>query len=380
MSLTELVIGPLAAVSPSTYGRLRSWKTGKECALRLACSGTKPLLAPSAASKIGDVVHEVMEEASQDMERSDAEALWEEKSRLMDALLASDWVTKGLVPLSSTARGYTLKRLMTLRLACNLNAARGERQPSERSPAGSSVIKERSIKSPDGLIRGKVDLVMQRAGGWHLVDYKSGSVAEDDSGEGLQVKESYELQLLLYAALLQEAEGIAITSAVLKTLDGKEHVVSVDLAKAAAVAEEARGLLSQFNQHIQQCSDPLLDLAMPMPASPQEQTYGCAACSLRPACNAYLSVDKKATEGTFWPRDLIGSVAKMEKTDGKVRLTLSGTDGDVSMAKTVILNASLERHPHLEGLLPGMRLGIFDLAACRAILCDGPRTCVYRLP
>jgi hypothetical protein len=379
VSLIELVVRPLAAVSPSTYGRLRSWKVGKECALRLACSSTKPLLAPSAASKIGDIVHEVMEEAFQEMKRSDAEALWDEKSRRMDALLASDWVTRGLVPLSSTARGYTLKRLMSLRLACNLNQTRVERQPDERPPAGLAAIKERLIKSPDGQIRGKVDLVMHRAGGWHLVDYKSGTVAEDDSGEGLQVKKSYELQLLLYAALLQEAEGIAITSAALKTLDGKEHVVSVDVAGAEAVAAEARGLLLQFNQHLQQCSNPLLDLATPMAASPQDETYGCVGCSFRPACQAYISAEKKATEGGFWPRDLFGTVASIEEAGAKLRLTLRGLNGDVSVKKIVTLNASLERHPHLEGLQVGMRVGIFDLAPCRAILSDGPQTCFYRL-
>ncbi len=370
---------PLSAVSPSTYDRLRSWKAGKECALRLAWSHNTPMLAPSAAAKVGDIFHEVMEAAKSRLSREQAESLWDEKSRKVDLSLSAHWVSKGLAPLSATASGYTLKRLMTLRRVCSASQHRSERREGGESQSFSSPIREKFITSPDALIRGKVDLVVERADGWHLIDYKSGAVSEDDSSGAHQLKESYELQLLMYAALLKEAEGIEIKSACLSTLDGKEHYLSVDLGKAERVAAEARRLLLEFNQLVEDSSGEPQSLAKPLPTSREEMVFGCSACLFRPQCKAYISVEKESGDGNFWPRDVIGVVAEIKQSSDRYLVSVIQKVGDVESQKVVNLSGASGRHPSLEGLQVGMRIGIFDLAASRTMLIDVPRTCAYRM-
>jgi hypothetical protein len=373
---------PLSAVSPSTYNRLRAWKRGKDCALCIARTSNKAdkaLLAPTAASKVGDIFHEVMEEAEPGMDRAAAEALWEEKSRKIEAPLASNWITSGLVPLSSTAGGFTLKRLMALRRACSPPHSAKACGQANSAPSFSAPIKEKLITSPDGLIRGKVDLVVQRTDGWHLIDYKSGAVAEEETDEGYQLKESYQLQLLIYAALLKEAKDIEIKTASLSTLDGKDHYLHMDLGKAAEVAAEARELLLEFNRLVEESKHAPQRLAVPLAANREQQVFGCSACAFRPQCEAYLSVEKQAGDGSFWPRDVVGVVVEMNAREERLLVTIEQTPNRGESRKTVNLSASYGRHPNLEGLQVGMRVGVFDLAACRTVLSDGPRTCVYRL-
>ena len=383
MSTTQSALRPLPAVSPSTYNRLKAWKNGKDCALciaRTSDKADKDLLAPTAASKVGDIFHEVMEKAEPGMDRTAAEALWEEKSRKVESSLASDWTARGLIPLSSTASRFTLKRLMALRRACNLPHRPKVRGQGNSTPSFTAAIKEEFITAPDGLIRGKVDLVVQRADGWHLIDYKSGAVAEEETDEGYQLKESYELQLLIYAALLKEAKDIEIKTASLSTLDGKDHYLNMDLGKAAEVAAEARELLLEFNRLVEECKHEPQTLAAPLAGNREQQVFGCSACAFRPQCEAYLSVEKQSGDGNFWPRDLVGLVVEINERLGRLSVTVEQEANNPGSRKTVNLSASFDRHPNLEGVRVGVCVGIFDLASCRTILTEGPRTCIYTYP
>jgi hypothetical protein len=382
VSTTQPELRPLQAVSPSTYNRLKAWKKGKDCALCIARTSDKTdkdLLAPTPASKVGDIFHEVMEKAEPGMDRIAAEALWEQKSHKIESSLASDWTTKGLIPLSSTASRFTLKRLMALRRACNPPHRPKVRGQGNSAPSFSAPIKEEFITAPDGLIRGKVDLVVERADGWHLIDYKSGAVAEEETDEGYQIKESYELQLLIYAALLKEAKDIKIKTASLSTLDGKDHYLHMDLAKAAEVAAEARELLLEFNRLVEESKHEPQWLAAPLAGNREQQVFGCSACAFRPQCEAYLSVEKQTGEGSFWPRDVVGVAVELNERQERLLVTIEQTANGVASRKTINLTSSFDRHPNLEGLQVGMLVGVFDLASCRTMLSDGPRTCVYRL-
>jgi len=371
--------GSLPSVSPSTYGRLKAWKEGKACALQLLWAGEPPL-APVPSAKLGDVVHLVMEAAPSLVDEESVANFWEDKCREVDDRLRANWVTRGLVPLALKTKGYELRKLMALRLAASLpTSSHGLSKASGAGQAAcaSIAIREEALVSLDGKLRGRVDLVEHRTEGWVLVDFKSGEVLEDDEEGSPRIKGSYEFQILLYAALLLEAKGIEICSGVLKTLDGREHQIPVNRTKAEGAAQEARQLLEEFNSH---CGGGnASSLAAPMPSSWENHVFGCSGCLFRPSCTAYIVASKPSVKGTSWPRDVIGTVVAASSSRGSKRIDMCRDGETEGRTVSVLLNDSVYRHPILDDVRAGDRIGIFDLAQGRTIFAEGPRTCIYKI-
>jgi hypothetical protein len=242
------------------------------------------------------------------------------------------------------------------------------------------------MQSGDGLIKGKPDLVEKRNGKWVLLDYKSGSVHEEDEESGRQqIKDDYRLQLQLYAYLIREAKGICVSKALLRTLDGVEHEVAVDEASVQLAGTEARLLLSEFNSGVKGHEDPF-DLAKPMPNIRDQKIFGCAGCQFRPLCPSYRDFEKTVGSGERWPNDAWGEVISMERMDGKVKVRIQnqnrviGPSGAVSNPELEVnLKDSTDRHPNLEGIEKGAYIRVYDYLMFRMSACgeDGPRTCVY---
>lgn len=341
------------------------------------------MLAPNPAAKLGEIVHELMKMAPSGQPGTDAGTLWESARAIVEQELRGHWPSWGLVPLSQKVRGYELKRQMTLRSITKI-LARREGPPSP-SAASVQVLREVDLKSSDGTLKGRIDLAEARPKGWVLTDFKSGEVLEDDGEEGMQIKESYGLQLLLYACLLKEVKGITINQAVLKTLDGKEYPVDLDEARVSQAGIEARQLLQELNSHIQANPSPEL-LCVPMPSSRARGVFGCAGCQFRPACKCYEKTNKTAALGEFWPRDAWGSVISVKRLAGRVELKIQN-DNDVrdehGQRMNAVLRVSLEdhekRHPALTNIGQGKVVKVYDYIKSQfsGIANDGPRTCVY---
>ena len=361
----------LESVSPSRYGRLRAWSQGLACPLQILWAG-EPLLAPSPAPKLGDVVHAVMEKVHGNLDEEGVEGLWERELEKLEEKLASSWVTKGLVPLESTLKGYDARRIMAIRMAKDSFQLRSGKR---KAPSNSAeVLKEEALQSSDGILVGKVDLVVKQGNEWTIIDYKTGAIFEKDESDELVIKEDYELQMLLYSALLKEARGIEATSALLKPLDGKTQRVGISKDQVASIANEARRLLAEFNALVGSVED-MQQLALPMPKKPSARSYGCSGCQYRPSCYAYLEAEKSNGPDAVWPNDLIGTVESVAARNGLMFVTLRAAAQET---KTVQLQDSGDRHPNLRDLEVGDRVGIFDVARCRLVLADGPRTCLYK--
>ena len=375
----------LDTVSPSLYGNLKLWKDGRFCPLQLLWRG-KPLLAPYPAARLGDIVHKLMDKAHLAQSRSDLDKLWENASAEVENELCAHWTTRSLVPLSRKTKGYELKRQMTLRRVYKILDGRKDSAETSANPV--KVLREKLIESKDGTLKGRVDLAEERPGGWVLTDFKSGELLEDDGDEKMRVKESYELQLLLYAHLFKEAKGITIKKAVLKTLDGKEYPVELNERSVNQAGTEARQLLQDLNNHIQEDSLPQ-DLCVPMPISCEEGVFGCAGCLFRPACKGYREEKKSVTPGKPWPRDAWGRIMSIKRSGGRVELEIQNNN-DVRDEQghriEGILHVNLEdsttRHPALDDLQEGHSIEIYEYLRCRSrgVAQDGARTCVYRSP
>lgn len=375
--------GRLDTVTPSRYGALRAWKDGRTCALQLLWRGRAPL-APYPAAKLGDVVHRMLDRLPYGASKEEAELAWKEALEHTESLLGNDWVTRGLLPLERTVRRYALKRILSIRSVLPSGSAGPAVAAGEGPP---SDLREEDLLSEDGVLKGRADLIEQRDGEWVLVDYKSGSIHEDDEESGGQrIKDEYALQLRLYAHLIQEAKGIKVSKALLRTLDGVEHEVAVDEASVQEAGREARALLGEFNAEVQRHETPF-DLARPMPSSRETGVFGCAGCLFRSLCPAYLGCEKPCDSGERWPTDAWGKVTSMERKDGTVTIRIRNEnhlldqDGNVrNVEVTMSLKDSAERHPELDGLQVGSEVQVYDYIASRfgTSGSDGPRTCVYQ--
>lgn len=363
----------LDTVAPSTFSKLKAWKAGTACALKLLWAGDPPL-APQAAAKLGDVIHNVMEAAGSNLDRDAAIRLWNQKSMEVDTKLHDNPVTRGLSPLSRSLRNYEVRRLMTIRMVCSLQGVSPSAGRATRVDRN-YPLKEKPLQSLDGLIRGKIDLVEHRADGWVLVDYKSGDVTELDDDGSSHIKESYKVQLLLYAALLKEAQNITVQKAVLKTLDGDEHEVEIDSSRADEVACEARQLLNEFNSGVIG-SEPER-LGLPLPADRANHAFGCFDCLYRPKCPAYKAAKRISTDEKPWPRDAIGTVDEIIQNPQKTRVIIRSPDEPRQVI--VDFSHSTDRHSLLGAIKSSDSIGIFDYVRGRAANYDGSRTCIYRM-
>jgi len=366
----------MESVSPSGYGSLRLWKEGKMCALQLLWRGRAPL--PSLPGwKLGDVFHHMMERFPHGATPEDAMRVWDEETYKIEEELAKSWVSRGLVPLHQTVKPYTIKKIRSIRAVpmpfrdkpCqkgDLVVGAAERE---------NPLTEEKLVSKDGLIKGQADLVTLRDGEWVLIDYKSCEVhEEDDEAPGEQrIKEGYALQLRLYAHLLKEAKGIMVARAMLQTMDGEEHEVTVDEESVQSAGDEARALLREFNQFAEKHSAEW-NLAQPMPNNIEEGVFGCVGCLFRPKCKAYHQ--KRTMEcqpGEYWPNDIFGRITEINKSGEGYSLILE----EISSGKHVEMRFS-GRHPAMKNLKESDVIGIFNSVRLQVGSGEGPRTCVYQ--
>jgi hypothetical protein len=375
-SSKEWISTSMESVSPSGYGSLRSWKDGKMCALKLLWRGRDPL--PSHPGwKLGDVFHHMMERLPHGAPAEDAMKVWDEEVDKIEAELSRNWVSRGLVPLHQTVKPYTIKKIRAIR-AVPLPLRYEARQDRDAVVGGKdrvTPLTEQKLVSKDGLIKGQADLVTQRDGEWILIDYKSCEVHEDDDevpGEK-RIKDGYSLQLRLYAYLLKEAKEITVAQAILRTMDGKEHEVTVDEESVQSAGVEARALLLEFNQFAKKHAEEWA-LAQPMPNNFEEGVFGCGGCQFRPKCKAYHQ--KRTNEchpGEYWPNDIFGRITGINKLGERYSLILE----ENGSRKRVGIRFS-GRHPALENLKEGDVVGIFNAVRLQVGQGEGPRSCVYQ--
>ncbi len=180
------------------------------------------MLPPSPLAILGDVIHEVMNEALADRPshtRSTTEHvddLFERKIRLEEERLLENPRTKRLVPLR-TAVGKTEYWNRRARLRTWANALSGNGRPPTSSSKGPSALSgheaepvdttriplgaEQTIRVSSLRLSGRPDLIeIEEDGTYHVTDFKTGDIL-DRAG---QPKEDYALQVRLYALILQE--------------------------------------------------------------------------------------------------------------------------------------------------------------------------------
>ena len=216
-----------------------------------------------------------------------------------------------LVPLSSSCDVFIQWRHSAVRHAL--------REPSQRRSGSVSVVRqlsEEGIESLDGLIKGSMDSILIEGEAIHIIDRKSGEVTRDGF-----LRESYVMQLKLYAGLVHEVEGVMPRS--LSLIDGafKRHEVEFTPDEVSALYSSAKGWLRAIREEVSSRPDNLESLADPRPSN-------CKNCQLRPNCRPYWEAARQGVQG--YSMDFSSTVESIEELPKSYVIRFGGYDRSLS--------------------------------------------------
>jgi hypothetical protein len=306
-----LPLEPLDRISPSQVHWL------KECALRgLWSKAATPLLPTSPKIEVGNISHLMLEEVSRgELDPHDEEAFrsaWETEIRQAEDGMRSSWIRRRFVPLSDSIPRLEVFYYQVLMRARDLH------ERKRKSTGKGTARTEVWLESSDGSVNGRVDRVVDTGNGVILQDYKSGRIyARDDDSDASEVKESYALQMRIYAGLYHDKFSVWPQNLQLIGLDGTVQTVEYSAEESDKILEQARKLLQDINQQARAVQEGVQGPSRLASPGPEK----CTFCGFRPACEAYWEERGANGDTGDWPTDLKGEVSDYESsTDGKFLL------------------------------------------------------------
>ena len=256
-----------------------------QCWLRVAYASDPAFrneVPGSPAARLGTACHRVLELAGAGQLPRSSEPGWTEAfDATWEHAIAAEEESARKHPLESHLPpakrwpGYAIRKVRTRKLAAKLSGADA---PRAAATPGGEVELEQEHAGFEGKLRGRPDIVRRTADGTAIEDYKTGSLYEAESGE---LKDSYRLQLLLYAALAEEVMGDGATSATLIPLEGEPARIEIKGSEAAEAAGEVISAMDSYNQAVA-AGTPGEDLASPEPDH-------CRFCPFAVRCPAFWS-------------------------------------------------------------------------------------------
>jgi CRISPR/Cas system-associated exonuclease Cas4 (RecB family) len=232
-------------------------------------------------------------------------------------IMEEDLIQQGFaffVPLQINVKDFGLKKIL---LKKHL------RSPQNQSTVikNTNFFTEKWYESKDGLIGGKIDLVIERERETEIIDFKTGAITQDvldDSGEIFsEIKDEYKDQLKLYARLYFENTGKFPLNLSLIDLAKQKFTISFSHDECDYIYKEAKNLLIKVNDSVG---------TQTFIANPTE--LNCRYCLYRPACCFFHS---ELASG-LPVNDAIGLVANVKRyQNGNVSVFLENASQKVSV-------------------------------------------------
>ena len=355
----SLPLLPLQRISPSRFTAL------KECALREVWRAAKqPAPLPSSpAAQLGTVIHQLLAEAGSgrlaDGATAKLEQRWSELVQAVEASLQQSPLEKSLLPLQRTVPDFEVRRLRAWRKAAEL--AQTATTPARTSSHGAALEKTRFsfevwVETADGSVGGAIDHILETADGAVLRDYKSGQLLQPAEPHGkATLKEEYQTQLKLYAALFHSRFGRWPVRLEVVPLQGDAHVVDFSPSECGELLAEATNVLQQTNAVILQ--NPATGFEMLAAPSPG----ACRYCSFRSACPAYHQTRQQQVDQS-WPQDLWGRVTQINQLgNGRFSLRLTAANQLSSLVQIRSLTPDFARYPGLRNLQAEDAIAVYNL-------------------
>jgi hypothetical protein len=349
--LPHLVIRSLERISPSRFVALQ------ECVLRelWASSGSGRLLPLNPRARLGTVIHRLLQDVGSGNIPSSAESLESVFDRLVseaETSMSQSWIDRSLVPLRRTVADFEVQKLRALECAARIKKV-GTRY-EHKLDVSPAIGCEIWVQSEDGSVGGFIDSVYEHD--WTVVvrDYKTGLIMGGTSESEPNPSKEYLVQIKLYAALYHEKFNDWPAFAELVPLQGEPIRIVVEPEECWAILQKAKETLHAVNALIVRASsrDSELSESLATPTS-----SNCRKCLSRPACQSYQKACVK--EDSEWPADVWGAFVSQQSL-GNGRSLIKVSDGNQVITVRQI-TSSRERHPALESLEAGDRVGIYNV-------------------
>ncbi len=334
--VTKIDFKKIQRISPSQFYSM------KNCAYKSLLAealNKKPLLPVSANAYYGTVLHKMLELISKGVIKNegDFDKIFIEQINFMEKKLKAEGYGF-FVPLQKKVKDFIMKKILLKEHLQNI-PVRAFRANSVKFHS------EKWYESNDGLIGGKIDLVIEVGQEVEVLDFKTGAITQDvldDDGElNSEVKTEYKDQLKLYAYLYFENTGKFPSRLSLVDLTKQKFTVDFSQEECHAIFDEAKSLLKSTNT----CVD-----TGAFSANPTEGN--CKYCLYRPACCFYLNYLE--TDWSF--NDLSGSVQNVLMfQNGNVSLFL-----EAGGQKFTISNFPSEKFDEFNGYR-NKKINIFNL-------------------
>ena len=346
-------------VNPSSYKRL------KDCPLSCAWDAEDDFssLMSYPSGLLGSIIHKLIERRTrgqiEDTSRSCLEAEWENIKEEIILENQSNWINQNVLPLEKTVKGYMLRKMLTFKTCAGISPV------FSRSGSGEGERKtgaELWIGSPDGKAGGYVDRIERTDQGYCIQDYKTGTIVQDDAGTEGVVKEDYQIQLKLYAAIFNEQHGEWPQKLLLLQNGIGSQEVSYSHEEASALLREAKELLEVTNEMIDEVKGG--DLSLLANPSPDN----CRFCNYRHVCDSYWKA-RRPDDVEDWPHDIIGEFINYDvQKNGKILLSLKSKESE-AIITIGNLSSSEKRHPAIYDAQQGDIFYCMDLGKRNT---DGP--------
>jgi CRISPR/Cas system-associated exonuclease Cas4 (RecB family) len=265
----------ISSTSPSLAEAMRG------CMLRAGlsrCAQLQPFILGNPKAWLGTAYHKVMEQIPAILGAggdplSRADAIWNAEIARLEQEATNHPLNARFGP-AVFWKGYFLVQA-TMRLRIEESVARHSEAPAG-APALPPVAREVEITASQGKLRGKIDMIR----GDDLIDYKTGSIFEEDEISGASaVKPAYVRQLRTYAWLARSSTGQWVKRGLLYPLAGAPVEVPIIPAECEVQAAEAVALLDAYNAALTSGAGPAA-MASPSPDA-------CRWCPFKPFCSAF---------------------------------------------------------------------------------------------
>jgi len=309
-------------------------------------------LPGSEKATLGTLVHRVYEECSKRQYIEDISNCQDEDSK--DNIIRDIWdrIAAELQQQQSVAwnmkqfpqvyevKDYAVKKLVTIADVKRQVERDASHYQAESTGRKYGVRIEEKIAARDNKIIGKVDRIETDGDHVTISDLKTGTIVE----QGDQIKESYQIQLKMYAAMY--FEKYRKWPEILRLYN---HAQKYDLSYDF---NEARDLLNEAEQKYDELKKVIGEGILESEGSLQLATQcneTCRFCSVRPFCSAYKMASEKL------PGDIYGRIRNIDQLGNGLTLLRVEAENDLVLLR----NFKQEHHPALDGLKSGDEVMIF---------------------
>ena len=336
---------PITKISPTLFATLQ------QCQLQAGLRQAKAqqTTRSSKAALLGTIIHRVLEKAKsirrdgEDL-RTQAEAIWDNAVKETEKELQTSMLDRYLLPIRKWKKYYLLKHRTILR--CEEIAL------SHGISETQVVASERKFDSVKGGFTGKPDILLRRADGLVIIDYKSGELPDDSEGRGEKI-ESWQQQILFYASIVKEEFGEWPVGGEIRLLNKEVISIPIDPQKVNTLSAEAQTLKEDYNAKV--------EIGVLHSKLAQYSVDNCRFCDFRGSCDTFWRENPQPTPGTDDYGCLSGRVLKLAGgANNRYSIVITSEKPDRSLQEWEVSNLSTEQFGNLGQLERGTFVRLID--------------------